>query len=102
VERISRHVARTEFATDRFFRKTTAVGPKIVAPLVARVASAKDDDRAAAFALLQRATGLDHGYDPSAKPDARAAAVAAWTAWWQANKDALKYDAATGKIVAAK
>ena len=50
---------------------------RIVVPLLKRLSSSKDDERAA-VALLKRATGLDNGYDPSAKPDARDAAVAAW------------------------
>src|SRR6185369_6305214 len=66
---------------ERLLAKTTAVGPRIVAPLVKRLASDKDDDRAAAFALLKRATGLDNGFDPAAAEEARATAVAAWQTW---------------------
>jgi len=84
---------------DRLFAKTTAVGPRIVAPLIERLSSAKDDDRAAAFALLKRATGLDFGFEASAKSDARATAVAAWSSWWLATQKTLHYDAAKGLLI---
>ncbi len=84
---------------ERLFAKTTAVGPRIVAPLVKRLASSKDEDRAAAFALLKRATGLDNGYDPSAKPEMRETAVAAWQTWWLANQKTLRFDAASGRLI---
>jgi hypothetical protein len=84
---------------DRLFAKTTAVGPRIVPPLVKRLSSEKDEDRAAAFALLKRATGLDHGYDPAATPETRATAVAAWQAWWTANEKTLHLDAASGRLI---
>jgi len=84
---------------ERLFAKATAIGPRIVPQLVKRLASEKDEERAAAFALLKRATGLDHGYAPAATPDARATAVAAWQAWWTANEKTLHFDAATGRLI---
>jgi hypothetical protein len=84
---------------DRLFAKATAVGPRIVAPSVDRLASDKDDVRASAFALLQRATGLDHGYNPAAAPEAREKAVTAWREWWSANETTLHYDAGTGRLI---
>jgi len=86
----------------RLLAKTTAVGPRIVAPLVKRLSSSKAEDRVAASAMLKRATGLDHGYDPAAAPEARETAVAAWQAWWLANEKTLRYDAAIGRLIAAK
>jgi hypothetical protein len=83
----------------RLFAKTTAVGPRIVALLIKRLSSDKDEDRTAAFALLKHATGLDNGYDPAAKPEARDVAVAAWTSWWTANEKTLHFDAAKGLLI---
>jgi hypothetical protein len=84
---------------ERLFAKTVAVGPKIVPPLVRRLASGKAEERTAAIALLERATGERIGYEPSASDDDRAAAVARWQDWWKANGDALHFDAASGRLV---
>lgn len=97
-------LARWNRATDaavqeRLLAKTTAVGPRIVAPAVRRLDSDKAEVRAAAFALLQRATGLDHGYDPAADAAARAEAVARWRAWWTEHAETLRFDAAKDRLV---
>jgi hypothetical protein len=84
---------------DRLFAKTTAVGPKIVPPLITRLASDSQDDRAAAIALLARATGVDHGFVADAAAEARTAAIARWKAWWKEAEPTLRYDAEKGTLV---
>jgi hypothetical protein len=93
--------AQTEAAKERLFAAAVGVGPRIVRPLIDRLSSTKDEERAAAFALLRRATGLDHGYQPGAGPDKREDAVARWQEWWLLNEKKLRYDAASGHLVAA-
>jgi hypothetical protein len=87
-------------ARERLFARTTAVGPRIAGPLVRRLSSAKDEERAAAFALLKHATGFDMGFDPASPPEARDAAAAKWSEWLAANESSLRYDETTGKILA--
>ena len=94
--------APADDAKERLFASAVAVGPRIVRPLIDRLSSTKDAEREAAFALLKRATGLDHAYDPAAAPEVREDAVAKWQAWWLENEKRLRFDAATGRLVAAK
>jgi hypothetical protein len=87
-------------AKERLFANATAVGPRIVVPLIDRLASTKDAERAAAFALLRRATGLEHGYDPAAKTEAREEALARWQSWWLASGKSVRFDSDAGRLVA--
>jgi hypothetical protein len=84
----------------RLFERATAVGPRIVAPLILKLGSAKAPEREAAAALLKSATGLDNGYDPAASPDAREDAIAKWQTWWLANEKTARFDTGSGRIVA--
>ena len=84
---------------DRLLAKTTAVGPKVVAPVVERLASDDAEVRGAAIALLRRATGLDHEFDAAGAADVRAAAVGRWKEWLAENEATLHYDAASERIV---
>jgi hypothetical protein len=88
-------------AKERLLASATAVGPRIVVPLIDRLASTKDTERESAFALLRRATGLDHGYDPAAAPDARETSLARWQSWWLASCKTCRFDADLGRLVAA-
>jgi hypothetical protein len=88
-------------AKERLFAAATAVGPRIVVPLIDRLASTKDTERAAAFALLRRATGLDHGYDPSAGPEAREVSLACWQSWWLASAKSVRFDSDLGRLVSS-
>jgi hypothetical protein len=94
--------AAADEGKERLFAGAVTVGSRIVPPLIDRLSSTKAAEREAAFALLKRATGLDHSYDPAAAPDAREDAVAKWQSWWLANGKTLRFDAATGRLVAGK
>ena len=85
-------------AKERVLAQATAVGPRVVLPLVNRLSSTKDFEREGAIVLLRRATGIDHGYEPAAAPDVREEGVARWQAWWLANEKTLHYDAKCGRI----
>jgi hypothetical protein len=78
----------------------TALGPRIVEPLLVRLSSPELPLRTAAHALLRRATGADLGFDPAGDEAKRGAAVEAWRAWWLARKDKLRYDPDAGRLVA--
>lgn len=91
--------AASDASKERLFASTTAVGPRIVLPLIDRLSSTKEPERTAAIALLVRATGFDHGYAASALPDEREAAASRWQAWWLANGKSLRYDAARKRLV---
>jgi hypothetical protein len=84
---------------ERLFTKATAVGPKIVDPLVRRLGSSVDVQRTGAFALLKRATGLDHGYDPTADVATRDAAALEWARWYAMNDTKLRFDLVEQRIV---
>ncbi len=84
----------------RLFDGATSIGPKIVEPLLKRMASDDVETRRPSFELLKRATGLDFGYVADVSPDAREAALEKWRAWWMGAKDKLVYDAATKRLVA--
>jgi hypothetical protein len=83
----------------RLFTKATAIGPRIVEPLIRRLASADQEDRGAAFALLRHATGLDHAYDAAGPEPERTQAAARWRTWWDENAKTLHFDAASGRLV---
>jgi hypothetical protein len=90
-------LSRRRRATDpavkeRLFAKATAVGPRIVVPLIRRLELSKEEERESAAALLKHATGLDHGPAP--------AAAAKWREWLAANEGKLRYDAERKRIVA--
>ena len=93
-----RRIPETD-AKERLLARATAVGPRIVAPLILRLDSTKGAEREAAFTLLRRATGLDHGYLPAAGAGERETALAAWQSWWLAGEKTARYDAASGRIV---
>ena len=82
-----------ERATD-FVRLGTRCIPFLVLALDAETAG----ERAAAFDVLRRTTGLTHGYDPEGPAAARSAAVAAWEAWWFSRKGILVADAGAGRF----
>jgi hypothetical protein len=94
--------AATDEAKSRILTRATAVGPRLVLPLIDRLSSTKDPEREAAFALLRRATGLDHGYLPGAPRETRDDAVARWQSWWLANGKLLWFDPASGRLVVAR
>lgn len=78
----------------RLFDRMTAVGPRIVAPLLQRMSSDDESDRTAAHELLRRATGESFAYDPTSPRDLREDAILAWQSWWLGRENTLKYDAA--------
>lgn len=82
----------------RLFERATAIGPRIVEPLLRRLDSADADDRVAAHALLVHATGKDFRFDAAAGAGDREAAVLAWQAWWLVARDRVAYDAAAKRI----
>lgn len=79
-----------------------SVGPRVLRPLVARLGSEEPGTRGAAFELLRGATGLDHGFSPGAAAAERSAATRRWEEWIAANEARLRFDAATGRIVAGR
>src|SRR5262245_3486791 len=97
-------LARWRRATDdavktRLFDGATSAGPRIVEPLLARMASDDPGARAAAHALLRHATGLDFGFVADAKPELREAALVKWQSWWMNSKSRLAYDSASRRFV---
>lgn len=94
----------TRAADDRarraLFAGATSIGPRIVEPLLVRLDSPDADVRKAADALLRHATGESFGFDAAADRAHREDAVVQWQAWWLGAKSRLRYDAATGRLVA--
>lgn len=86
-------------AKERILAKATAVGPRIVPSLVRRLSSDAGEVREAAIALLVRATGLDHGFDPAGAAEARAAGVGRWNEWWTEHGATLRYDPGRDRLV---
>ncbi len=82
----------------RLFDRMTAVGPRIVAPLLQRMSSDDEADRIAAHELLRRATGQDFGYDPKSARDRREDAILGWQGWWLGCEKTLKYDPASRRL----
>ena len=83
----------------RLFDGATAVGTRIVKPLLVRMDSPDVEDRTAAHALLRHATGVDRGFDPVAEPAVREEGLVLWQAWWLSAEPTLRYDAATKRLV---
>jgi hypothetical protein len=92
--------AGSDEARDRLLSQATKIGPRIVLPLVMRLDSTKDPEREGAIALLRRAVGFDHGYDPLASRDRREEAIGKWQTWWLANREKLRYEPEADRIVA--
>ena len=88
-----------EAVKTRLFDGATSAGPRIVEPLLVRMAGDDVADRTAAHALLRHATGQDFGFVADAAADMREAALALWQKWWMTSKDRLVYDAATKRLV---
>jgi hypothetical protein len=82
----------------RLLDGVTWIGPKIVEPVLSRLASAGPQN-VAANALLLRATGLDFGWTRNARQPDRDLALERWRAWWLGAKDHLVYDSATRRLV---
>lgn len=83
----------------RLFERATAVGPRIVEPLLFRLDAPEAEERAAANALLRRATGRDFGFDAAASRELREAAVQEWQLWWMGARTRIVYDPAERRLV---
>jgi hypothetical protein len=97
-------LARWRRATDdavktRLFDGATSVGPRIVEPLLVRMDFRDAADRAAAHALLRRATGLDFAFVADAAAELREAALVKWQTWWMTSKGRVVYDADSRRLV---
>ncbi len=84
----------------RILDRTTAVGPKIVEPLLVRLGGTHAARSRAAHDVLRRATAEDFGWHADAKPEQRDAALAKWQAWWLGVSGRLVYDPAKKLLVA--
>jgi hypothetical protein len=78
---------------------TTSAGPRIIEPLLKRLAAGQEDTRRAAASFLRHATGETFGFDASADSATRDTALANWETWWMANAKTLRYDAAKRRLV---
>lgn len=83
----------------RLFDAATALGPRVVPPLLAALDADDAPRRAAANALLRRATGLDFEFDPAGAAAARSEAVARWRSWWDAKGHRVSYDPEEERLV---
>ena len=82
------------------FEGVTAVGPRIVGPLLIRLDTADPTVRRAASALLRHATGRSFEFDADAPEAARSAAVERWREWWLEVQPHLRYDPAVRRLTA--
>lgn len=94
--------SKDEDARARIFDGVTAIGPRIVEPLLRRLDATDADERSAADALLRRATGREFGFDGAAAREAREDAAVRWQAWWFSASGTLRYDAATKRLTDAR
>ncbi|MCG3135148.1 MAG: hypothetical protein HMLKMBBP_02654 [Planctomycetes bacterium] len=88
-----------EAARKTLFDRATAMGPRLVEPLLVRMASPDWDDRRSAFAFLSHATGQTFGYEPTAAPEAREDASLRWQMWWFDVRKRLVHDPAANRLV---
>ncbi len=92
--------AQTAAAREELRRGLASVGRKIVPPLLRRMATGDDAERASAHALAAGVTGQSFAYDPAADAATRFDALVAWEEWYMARASRLRFDSATGTLVA--
>ena len=83
----------------RVFDGATSAGPRIVEPLLTRMAAEDVDRRTPAHALLTHATGLDFGWVGTDPAEPRTQALGKWRAWREGAGERLVYDPAVWRLV---
>ena len=81
-------------------RGLASVGEPVVLPLLARMATGRDEAREAAHWFAAGITGVSLAYDPAAAVEARYDALTAWEEWYMARAGRLRFDAGSGTLVA--
>jgi hypothetical protein len=74
------------------------MGKRALPLLIQRLEDADPAVRTVASMVLERVTGMTHGFRPEDPVDARAAAVAAWETWWFARRGRLSPDVGAGRF----
>ena len=74
------------------------MGPRTIPQLVRRLEDEEETCRAAAIDVLERLTGVTHGYKAADDAMVRGKAVAAWEEWWFAHRGRLVVDAGAGRF----
>jgi len=74
------------------------MGRRAIPHLVQRLEDEEQASREIAIEVLQRVTGLTHGYRAADEPEVRGKAVVAWEEWWFAHRGRLVADPAAGRF----
>lgn len=86
---------RAKFAADM-----ARVGPRIVEPLIRRMATGTETARSAAHSLLKHTTEVTLEYDPRAPPEKRFDQLAEIETWYMLRAGRLRYDKTKRRLVA--
>lgn len=88
-----------EAARKALLDRASAMGPRLVEPLLVRMDSPDWDDRRSAFAFLSHVTGQTFGYDSTATMELREDSTLRWQKWWFDVRKRLVHDPATNRLV---
>ncbi len=89
----------SEGAREELRRGLASVGEPVFLPLLTRMATGGDDERAAAHWFASGITGVKLAFDPAAATEARFDALMAWEEWYMARSGKLRFDSSNGKLV---